>query len=57
MNRLKPFQVQYEREVIAAVFRAAIDYILAEWLKLSAMTADGYMTKQGVDDAERQFPS
>lgn len=27
MNRLKPFPVQYEREVIAAVFRAAIDYI------------------------------
>lgn len=27
MDRLKPFPVQYEREVIAAVFRAALDYI------------------------------
>lgn len=54
---VEPQITQAQADVLYQQNGPAIDYILAEWLKLSAMTADGYMTKQGVDDAERQFPS
>jgi hypothetical protein len=54
---VEPPLTQDQADAMYAQNGAAIDFILNEFYALSRSTADGYITKQGVDDAERQFPS